>query len=472
MPHPTRRQVLAAAPALLRGAAPKQKNVLLIMCDEHKPHALGIDEDPLARTPNLDALARQSVRFEHAYCTNPVCVPSRFSLMTGLYAHKGHIYGNNNPWPSSIKTLAQYFDAAGYATANIGKMHAVDNSPHGFEHFLEIKDWFNYLGPKRKIWDDEMDRNGKDGRKGPVHVGRVSLLPEENHFESWVARESIRYLTERKHDRPFFLVSSFIKPHDPFMPAERFAKLFPPQKVKLPDTWGKLDVSTVPRRVRTAVLESPHTPELLNPDQARIRIAMYYANLMQSDERIGTVLDTLRSLGLDDDTIILYTSDHGDMVGDKGMWLKFQMYENSVGVPLMFRVPGMTRGGSRTASPASLVQVVPTLAELCGFDVPAKLDGPSLVPSLKHPEERLDSIAYSEFGLPTGMQMLRRGDHKYIYNRNDMEQLYDLRRDPKEMTNLALDPAHQDTAATLRREMAAILDPAAKLPPGTTKAQN
>jgi choline-sulfatase len=212
--------------------------------------------------------------------------------------------------------------------------------------------------------------------------------------------------------------------------------------------------------VRTAVLESPHTPELLDPVQARIRIAMYYANLMQADERIGTVLDTLRQLGLDQDTIILYTSDHGDMVGDKGMWLKFQMYENSVGVPLMFRVPGMTRGGARTATVASLAQVVPTLAELCGLDVPAKLDGASLVKSLKHPEERVDSMAYAEFGLPAGMQMLRRGDYKYIRNRNDMEQLYDLRRDPGEMTNLAADPAHKETAARLGQEISAILDPA------------
>lgn len=217
------------------------------MCDEHKPHAFGIDGDPLARTPNLDGLARESVRFDHAYCTSPVCVPSRFSMMTGLYPHKGRIYGNNNPWPADVKTLGNYFGAAGYSTASIGKMHAVDSSSHGFERLLESKDWFEYLGPKRKIWDDENNKNGRDDRKGPCHVGRVSLLPEEDHFESWVARESIQYLRNRKADRPFFLISSFIKPHDPFMPVERFAKLYPPEKMKLPDTCGE---SWISRRCR------------------------------------------------------------------------------------------------------------------------------------------------------------------------------------------------------------------------------
>jgi choline-sulfatase len=458
----TRRQLLAmaASAAFLKGVAPPRKNVLLLMTDQHRPHALGVDGDPLARTPNLDALARASVRFDQAYCTNPVCVPSRFSLMTGLYAHKGHVWGNANPWPADIKTIAHYFAAAGYATANIGKLHAVDNSAHGFEHLLEMRDWLDYLGPKARIWHEEMDRSGKDGRKGPVHVGRVSLLPEEDHFESWVARESIRYLRQRR-DRPFFLVSSYIKPHDPFMPAERFARLFPPEKVELPETWGKLDLSTVPRRVQNAVRQSPHTPELLGPAQARIRIAMYYANLMQADDRMGTVLATLRELGLEQNTIVLYLSDHGDMVGDKGLWLKFQMYENSVGVPLMFHVPGITRGGSRCATVASLVRVLPTLAELCGLDVPSTLDGKSLVPNLKNPEERIDSAAYAEFGLGAGdgMQMIRHGDFKYVYNYKDIEQLYDLPRDPQGMTNLALLPGHKETARRLKQELFKIFDP-------------
>jgi choline-sulfatase len=196
---------------------------------------------------------------------------------------------------------------------------------------------------------------------------------------------------------------------------------------------------------------------------------MYYANLMQADDRIGTVLATLRELGLEDSTIVLYLADHGDMAGDKGLWLKFLMYENSVGVPLMFRVPGMTRAGSRCTTPASLVQVLPTLAELCGVDVPAGLDGRSLVRNLRDPDEKVDAAVYAEhmLGANGAIQMLRRGDHKYVYNHGDMEQLYDMRRDAEEMNNLALRAEYKETAARLKAEMCSILDPAAPLPAGT-----
>lgn len=450
----TRRQALAAP---LAAASRRPKNVLLLMTDEHRPHALGIDGDKLARTPNIDALARTSVRFDNAYCASPVCVPSRFSLMTGLWPHNGKVWGNRNPWPARIKTVGDYFAGAGYATANIGKLHAVGDGRYGFQELLDIKDWLAMLGPKARVWQEEMDKTRADGRLGPVHVGRVSALAEEDHFESWVARESIRFLKQRR-SQPFLLVSSFIKPHDPFMPAARFAKFFPPEKTPLPETWGKLDLRTVPRSIRQAVEKSPHTPELLEPENARKRVACYYGNLMQADESIGRVLATLRELNLEDDTIVLYLSDHGDMVGDKGLWLKFIMYENSVGVPLMFRVPGLTKGGARCAAVASLTQVLPTLAELCGIAAPGNLDGASLVPSLRNPGARVDSRAYAEINLdgPNSKQMIRRGDFKYCYNGNDMEQLYDLRRDPREMTNLALRPEYKETAAKLKAELLGI----------------
>ena len=268
----TRRQALSLAAAPLASARPK--NVLLLMTDEHKPHALGIDGDPLARTPNLDALARTSVRFDNAYCTSPVCVPSRFSLMTGLYPHQGKVWGNLNGWPSEAKTLGDCFSAAGYATANIGKLHAVSEGKHGFHELLEMRDWLDSIGGKARIWKEEMDKSGADGRKGPVHVGRVSELAEEDHFESFVARESIRFLNQHRRE-PFFLVSSFIKPHDPFMPAARWAKLFPagedaaagdvgqarPRDRAAPHPPTRREIAPHPRAARPRA--SPHARRLL-----------------------------------------------------------------------------------------------------------------------------------------------------------------------------------------------------------------
>jgi choline-sulfatase len=458
----TRRQALSLFPVPLFGARSKKKNVLVLMTDEHQHQGFSIANHPIARTPNLDALARTSMRFDNAYCTSPVCVPSRFSYMTGVYPHRGQVWGNTHPWPAEFKTIGDYFTAAGYRTANIGKLHAVSRGNHGFEEYIDHEEWFASIGPeKARIFQQETALKTKDGRKGPLPVGRMSLLAEEDHFESFVARESIRFLKQHKSE-PFLLVSSFVKPHDPFMPAKRWFNMFPRESVKLPDTWGKLDLATVPRFIKHMVEASPVTPELLDPEQARMRVACYYANLAQADDCIGKVLGTLSELGLDDDTIVMYLADHGDMAGDKGLWLKFIMYENSVGVPLMFRVPGMTSGGSRSATIASLTQVLPTLAELCGVDIPSKLDGQSAVRSLRNPQERFDTAAYSEIDMlsQTSKQMFRRGDYKYCYNGVDMEQLYDMRRDPLEMTNLALDRKYKDTVQKLKAELIGTFDPA------------
>src|SRR5579872_6513362 len=213
----TRRQFLSStaggAAAMLSGprstGQKRPKNVLLLMSDQHKPHALGVDGDPVAHSRNLDALARAGMRFDHAYCTNPVCVPSRASLLTGLYTHHHHAYNNGTPWPLEIKTAAHYFRNAGYNTALIGKMHFVDAQTHGFDYHLDFNDWYQYLGPKTKLYADEVGRafpgDGhpqirslwrdigdpwqsvyeRDGRQGSTHLGRTSKIAEADHFESF-----------------------------------------------------------------------------------------------------------------------------------------------------------------------------------------------------------------------------------------------------------------------------------------------
>jgi choline-sulfatase len=247
-------------------------NVLLIMSDQHKRSCMGAYGDPVAHTPHLDQLAKKSVRFTNAYCANPVCTPSRASLMTGLYSHHHEAQDNTQPYSSKHKTLAHHFNSAGYSTALIGKMHWVDAQSHGFEYRIEFNDWFQYLGPKTALYADELgrpnsgsgqpeiddlwrdagdpwrDARRKDDREGSVHVGRVSLLPEQDHFDSFVARESIRFLRKQKHDDgPFFLVTSFLKPHDPFMPAQRFADMYKAEDMKLPASWGKANLDSLPR---------------------------------------------------------------------------------------------------------------------------------------------------------------------------------------------------------------------------------
>jgi choline-sulfatase len=468
----------AVASAAFAQSGRRPKNVLLLMSDQHKPHAMGIDGDSVARTPNLDALCRSSVRFDSAYCSNPVCVPSRASLLTGLYTHHHGAYNNTVPWPFEHKTIAHHFDRAGYMTALIGKMHFVDAQTHGFEYRVDFNDWWQYLGPKTKLYADELGRRNSgsglpqiddlwldagdpwdgerenDDRQGSVAVGRASKMAEEDQFESFVARESIRFL--KNHGKqPFFLVTSFLKPHDPFMPAARFANMFRPEDMKLPDTWGKVDLSKVPKETSAAIRRNAPTPELHDAAQAQRRIAMYHANLAQMDDCLGRVLNTLRELDLEKDTVVLYTADHGEMLGEHGLWQKFVFYESSVGVPLVVRALGVTQTGARSKTPVSLVQVLPTLLDLCGLPAASGLDGASFAPDLREPATTRDTTVFAEYNLrnPRAKYMIRRGDFKYNYYVNDMAELYNLREDPKEMRNLALEPPSAGKVAEMKEQL-------------------
>jgi choline-sulfatase len=451
--------------------------VLLIMSDQHKRDCLGVAGNPVARTPNLDALARSSVRFTSAYCSNPVCTPSRASLLTGLYTHNHGAWNNTTPWPPSHKTIAHYFSAAGYMTGLVGKMHFVDAQTHGFDYHLDFNDWYQYLGPKAKLYADELSRANSgagmpqiddlwrdfgdpwkgdrelDDRQGPVAVGRVSKIPEQDHFESFVARESVRFLRNFGRDRPFLLLTSFLKPHDPFMPAARFAQMFRAEDMRLPASWGKVDLKAVPKEVRDSIRRNAPTPELSDPEAARRRIAYYYASLAQMDDCAGIVLRTLKELGLEDDTIVLYTSDHGEMLGEHGMWQKFEFYEGSCGVPLMIRAPGATPG--TCSSPVSLVSVLPTLAEMAGVPVLGQMDESSLVPQIRDPHAARNRPVFAEYNLhnPRAKYMIRDGRYKYSYWTHDIPELYDLEADPEELRNLAPDRSYESTVKGLKEKL-------------------
>jgi choline-sulfatase len=238
------------------------------------------------------------------------------------------------------------------------------------------------------------------------------------------------------------------------MPAARFADLFRPEEMRLPETWGKVDLSRVPAEVRQSIEKNAPTPELRNPDEARKRIAYYYANLAQMDDCAGIVLRALHELGLEENTIVLYTSDHGEMLGEHGLWQKFEFYEGSCGVPLLIRVPGVSQPGICNA-PISQVSVLPTLAELCHVPVSSPLDGTSFVQQIRQPETRSSLPVFAEYNLrnPQAKYMIRDGYYKFTFWTHDMAELYDLQADPQEMNNLALAPEHTKTVARLKEKL-------------------
>jgi choline-sulfatase len=229
------------------------------------------------------------------------------------------------------------------------------------------------------------------------------------------------------------------------MPAERFARQFPTASVQLPKTWGKVDPARVPKEIRERIQLDRPTPELKDPAMARMRIAMYYANLAHLDDCLGQVLRALRELDLEDDTIVVYSSDHGEMLGEHGLWNKFVFYEPSVGVPLLIRAPGTTEPGTVQNSPVSHVSLFPTLLELCGVPVPVGLDGGSLIPLMREPSRPARGPVFAEYALGTrnARYMICDGDWKYCHYVNDAAELYNLRDDPQEMNNLALEAAHR-----------------------------
>ena len=459
----------------------KRPNVLLLMSDQHKRTCMGAYGDRVAVTPNLDRLAAGGARFTNAYCNNPICAPSRASLLTGLYSHHLEAQNNATPFLPPHRTMAHHFSAAGYLTALIGKMHFVDAQTHGFDYKLGFNDWFQYLGPKTQIYADELGQRNSgsglpevddlwreeddpwkghrspDGREGAVSPGRVSLLEEKDHFETFVARESVRFLRRFGNTgQPFFLVSSFLKPHDPFMPARRFAEMFRPELMQLPPSFGKADKTRLPKEVVRSIEFNGPTPEVRDPAAARKHLAYYYANLAQMDDCLGKILGAIQEMGLDNDTIVCYTSDHGDMLGELGLWQKFQFYEGSCGVPLLIHIPG--RAAAVCDAPVSLVSLSATLTEIAGVDQVAPNDGMSLVPWIQDPKTSKEpNPVFAEYALhsPQAKSMIRVGPWKYTCWAHDIPELYNLESDPDELHNMAEDPQYAGQAAQLRSRLLA-----------------
>ena len=222
------------------------------------------------------------------------------------------------------------------------------------------------------------------------------------------------------------------------MPPERHARMFRAQDMKLPATYGQVNLDRVPVEIRRRIESDPPNPEIKDPANARQRIAMYYANVAFLDDCLAQVLATLKELGIEDDTIVIYSSDHGEMLGEHGLWHKFVFYEPSVGVPLIIRVPGMTQSGTVCHAPVSQVSMMATLLDLCGIPVPEGLDGEALSPFLYDPGKASAKPVFAQFALRTknARAMIRKGIWKYSHYANDTPELYNLRDDPQEMKEI------------------------------------
>jgi choline-sulfatase len=453
----------------------KRPNILMIQTDQHRHDLMTCAGRALVPTPNMDRLADRGVRFTNAYCASPVCVASRMAMLTGLYPHSTDVVNNTDRLDWRYRTLAHHFAEYGYLTALIGKMHFNDAHAHGFASYLSINDWLAYLGPKQRLYADEIashplaphffstmiddgagfpDVSGLwDGASPWVgHVTRsdfstmASLIPEADQLDAFIARESVRML-ESAGDQPFMLVASLMKPHTPLFAPADWTLRYPIDGMALPDIG---EVASYPRHLQERIRSFGEQAERMR----RAHRAGYLANLSYVDVCIGRILDGLERAGLAGDTIVVYTSDHGEMDGDHGMFQKFCMFEPAVRVPLIVCDPRRGGGGRTSDALVEQVGLYPTLAELAGIPAPvattlmpcagapARLDGTSFA-GLVGGDGAGPEAAFSEFNIHGQVQesMIRTVRYKYVHNRGSTHEFYDLVTDAGESRNLIDDGA-------------------------------
>ncbi|MBN2308241.1 MAG: sulfatase-like hydrolase/transferase [Candidatus Hydrogenedentes bacterium] len=482
----------------------KRPNVLIIMTDQHRADLMTCEGRDLVPTPNMDRIASRGVRFTNAYCPYPVCVASRAAMLTGLYAHSTGAINNSDRLDWRFRTMANHFAAQGYLTGLIGKMHFNDAHNHGFEYYLSIDDWLMYLGPKARHYANEVANHplspgffetviddgaglpdvadlwdGPSPWAGAVERfdfrSVVSGLDTEDHLDMFLARESAKFL-RRYADQPFFLVTSFMKPHTPFYPPREWAEKYTINEMELPPVG---DISGYPKHIQNRI----HVFQDQGEACLRAARAGYLGNLAFVDTCVGLVYRELEALGLAEDTIVVYTSDHGEMDGDHGLFQKFCMFEPSVRVPLIVSRPGTLPEAAVAEALTELIGLYPTLAELAGCEppgattlvevpgAPASIDASSFAPVVRDPALEGPPAVFSEHNLRGAIAeyMVRTKRYKYVHNQGATHELYDEQADPGERRNLIAEPAMKPVADELRARLSAWYEPASN-PWGSQRA--
>jgi choline-sulfatase len=483
---------LSATPQ--QGSGSDKPNVLIIMTDQHRSDLMTCAGRDLVPTPNIDLIASRGVRFTNAYCPYPVCVASRMALLTGLYAHSTGAITNTDRLDWRYRTIANHFAENGYLTGLIGKMHFLDAHNHGFEYYMSINDWLMYLGPKVQHYANEIANHPlgahffktvNDGGaglpdvdglwlNGSPWVGKVekwnfesmaSQLEPEDHLDMFLAREAAKFIS-RYREQPFFLVTSFMKPHSPFYPPRQWAEKYPVDKMTLPKIG---DISKYPSHIQQRIKHMT----ALDEKRRRAHRAGYLGNLAFVDTCIGHVYKALEKENLLDNTIVVYTSDHGEMDGDHGLYQKFCMFEPSVRVPLIVSYPKHLPQNKVTAALTEYIGLYPTLSELAGLEKPLKttlldvpgaperMDAESFAGVLCDPDAEGPSAAFSEYNLSSRIceYMIRTRRYKYIFNHGSTHELYDHETDPGEFVNRINDPDLTRVRNQLQERLFAWYDP-------------
>lgn len=437
----------------IRGSK-KRPNFLIIMSDEHGGMFSSAYQHPLVETPNMERLAEEGVTFDAAYCNAPLSVPSRICFMTGQ--HNWHCKGwdNATPMRSDAMTWPYLLRAQGYDVVLSGKMHLVGrDNLHGFRRQL-AKDIHAHLRHPIYLWKDGIPRATRPWpgvyEAGP---GRTVEIEADDQAEE----AAVAYLKEAaRKEQPFALCVGPIAPHFPFVVPEPYFSRYYPEKVDLPNNPpGHLEnLPPAAQRLRTAFGFWSYTEEQV----LRARAA-YYGLISYVDDKIGSLLDTLDAVGLAENTVVVYTSDHGDMLGEHGLWRKMSFYEQSERIPMLVRWPGAVLAGRRIGQCVSLIDLSATILDIGGVSIEEQkekweIDGDTMLALMQGQDEGWKDEAFAEHnahGTDRARAMVRRGAWKLCYTHGDPPefQLYDLASDPGEFDNLAGRPEHSETQERL-----------------------
>lgn len=439
-------------------------NVLFIISDDLTSTALGCYGNTICKTPNIDRLAARGMRFTRAYCQGTYCGPSRASFMSGYYPHATSVQGYISPRAAigDRATWAQHFKNAGYYSARVSKIFHM-GVPGGIEEGSDGADdpasWterFNSQGPE---WQapgigETLERNS-DGKK-PVMGGNTFVVVAADgddmaHSDGKTAAKACELIAQHSQ-QPFFLAVGFVRPHVPFVSPKKY-HTYPPDSLVLPDKkpgdWD--DIPKPGINYKTSVNMQ------MDVVKQRKAAAGYYAAVSFMDAQVGKVLDVLEKSGQADNTVVIFTSDHGFHLGEHDFWAKVSLHDESARVPLIISVPGKKPGVSDSL--VELLDLYPTTAKLCGLEVPARLQGKDISPILDDPKATVHDTAFSVAGTSKGL-MLRDDRWVFIQYGEDAKagvELFDMQSDPQQFTNLAALPEHAATVATWKAKVTAKL---------------
>ena len=435
-----------------------QPNILIVMVDQLSPAFLPAHGHKIVKTPNIDELAKTGVVFESAYCASPLCSPSRASFMSGLLPSRTRVYDNAAEFAAGIPTFAHHLRGLGYRTVLSGKMHFCGpDQLHGFESRLTTDIYPADFG-WTPDWDRPHERPSWYHNMSSVAQAGVCVRTNQLDFDDEVTFAAEREIYDKARGidpRPLLLVASLSHPHDPFAISERYWNLYRDDEIDMPGPAippRQLDPHSRRLRHVCAMDSEPVTME-----QIRAARRAYYGEISYVDDNLGRLTRALRECRLADDTIVIFLGDHGEMLGERGLWYKMSFFEGSARVPLIVGAPGRW-APRRVTSSVSLLDVTPTLIDLAGGDSSAlgeTIDGRSLVPHLETGEGRDEAIGeYLAEGAVAPIVMIRRRNHKFIHSPGDPDQLYDLKRDPGERENLAARGEETERVDEFRREVA------------------